>query len=285
MNPELKKNLIEDLKKTGFGSELRVISTLKKLRWDVAGGAGYFDKDENKSREIDVVAHYQEYHDRNNKSIWVWFFLVVEVKKSDKPWIVFRHKQNSSWFFSSTDESDWDDAMIWVDNFPDNEREGFHNFLTKHSLESKCKWEGSGIHQAFKDPGSPSRWYSAFTTVCKASDHLFEVNKQWEAKPPKPTNQDFRRGSTSFYFIQPLVVLDGPLFSAEISKKGELELKKIKAAPFRFTFQTDHYKRSSYRVHLIAADYLSDYANLTKKRTQSIYHGIRLACNRTSKSK
>lgn len=282
MNPELKKKLIEDLKKTGFGSELRAISTLKKLRWDVEASAGYFDKDENKTREIDAIAQRNESHYRNGKSFWVLCHLVIEIKKSDKPWIVFRHKNNSSGLLSlpESDGWNWDDSMILVENFPEA-KNGFYTAFTQNSLEGIFKWDASGIHQAFKDPDSPSRWYTAFTTVCKAAEHLFEINKQWQAAPPRFANKD----SHSFDFIQPLVIFDGPLFSAEVSKKGELELKPIKAAAFNFTFQTTHYKRSSYRVHLITADYLHDYANLAKKRIENIYHFIRLASNRKSKTK
>ena len=56
MNTELVENIIKDLEKSGFSTELKVRKSLLDAGWSVNAGYGYFDKDENKSREIDIIA-------------------------------------------------------------------------------------------------------------------------------------------------------------------------------------------------------------------------------------
>jgi hypothetical protein len=285
MNLELKTKLLADLKKTGFGSELRASATLNKLDWFCRSSTCYFDKDEKKSREIDITAEYSgDYKLPSGKLIGVFFHLIIEIKKSEAPWIVFRrnYKHRIEGFCS------WDRNLISTTNFPKNEQGDFSSFLTRHSLKMVCSWEGFGIHQAFKDPDSPSRWYSAATTVCKAAEHLFEngeSSKVRTARLAETSREDFQNKRTSFSFFQPLVILDGPLFSAVVSPKGELKLEEIKAAPFDFTFQTASYKRRSYRVDLITLNCLGEYSRLTKKRIDDIYRGIKIASNQANQVK
>lgn len=198
----------------------------------------------------------------------LFFFLIIEVKKSDTPWIVFRHNLQK-----------WDEGCAWDNiisciNLPD-EPVKFFSAINKSSLKKQLQWAGSGIHQAFKDPSAPSRWYSAFTTVCKAAEHEFELNKHISSEGnDRSLTKDFNSNPTSFSFFQPLVILDGPLFSATIEKNGEIDLQEIKAAPFNFIFQTAAYTRRNYRVDLITADFLNNYSELAKARLNDIHEAI-----------
>jgi hypothetical protein len=162
--------------------------------------------------------------------------------------------------------------LIWCINLP-NEGKYLYEAITNHSLKKLSGWTGSGIHQAFKDPDAPSRWYSAFTTTCKAAEHELEA-ESYKNAPDGGITKDFYNEPTQLNFIQPLVILDGPLFSAAIDDKGELILHEIKAAPFDFEFQTTAYKRRNYRVDLITADYLKEYSELAKSRLNDIHKGI-----------
>ena len=269
MNDELKKKLAEDLKKTGFGSELRAVAELNKLGWNCTASSGYFDKDENKTREIDVSAyHLKKYELPTGEAMRLFFYLIIEVKKSDTPWIVFRHDLN-----------EWDRGCGWDNiiscvNLP-NDPSTLFQAISKNSLKTVVSWSGSGIHHAFKDPNMPSRWYSAFTTACKAAEHEFELNKHISSDGgDRSITKDFNKSPTSLSFFQPLVILDGPLFSASIDQKGEIDLQEIKAAPFNFKFQTSAYTRRHYRIDLITADFLTDYSELAKSRINDIHDAI-----------
>ncbi len=84
---DLEKKILDDIQKTGFASELRVISALLEQGWNTDHGETYEDKDENKSREIDITASKPAYDPQ--VAFRFNFTLVIEVKRSEQPWIVF----------------------------------------------------------------------------------------------------------------------------------------------------------------------------------------------------
>ena len=59
--------------------------------WSARHGMTFEDKDENRSREIDIVATKVEY--LKEFGFRLVFYLVIEVKKSERPWIVFTTNQ------------------------------------------------------------------------------------------------------------------------------------------------------------------------------------------------
>lgn len=56
MRKELIDSIKKDLEKSGFSTELRARQIFIDSGWSVSAGYGYLDKDEDKSREIDIVA-------------------------------------------------------------------------------------------------------------------------------------------------------------------------------------------------------------------------------------
>src|SRR5690606_17296106 len=81
---------LEDLKKTGFLNELRIAQKLASRSWKPKLNDSYFDKDSQISREIDLIAIKKASDLPNHLDLWV--NLVVEVKKSSKPWIIFTNE-------------------------------------------------------------------------------------------------------------------------------------------------------------------------------------------------
>lgn len=85
MKEEFKIKIIESLKKGGFPTELKVGKVLNQREWFNISNSIYIDKDKNISREIDFYCIKQP---DSNDYLKARFeaHLVVEVKKSDKPW-------------------------------------------------------------------------------------------------------------------------------------------------------------------------------------------------------
>lgn len=91
MNDELLNKIKKDLQKSGLASELKVRNIFQESGWSVSGGAAYLDKGEGKSREIDIVAHHGDIVKKGTKTIiYNGFRVYAEVKKSEKPWVVFK---------------------------------------------------------------------------------------------------------------------------------------------------------------------------------------------------
>lgn len=263
MNEELKKKLLADLARSGIQTELEVRKVFSEQGWSVGGAGAYLDLDEGKSREIDTSAYRVSNKQVNGKNcVYNEFHIIAEVKKSERPWIVLK-RNLSKWSSSCA----WDNLISSV-NLP-CEPARLAKSLQHHSLLSINGWEGSGIHEAFKNPDQPTRWYSAFTSVLKASvGYLTEYATDGER-----TTSDIQANPTEVRFIQPLVVLDGTLVTAELTD-GEVRLQEVQSAAFRFEYKTASYTKGRYRVDLVTLQGLADYLNLVAARQDRFNEGI-----------
>jgi hypothetical protein len=91
MNEDLKKKLLSDLGQTGFYSEMQALDKFSNRKWDCSGGNTYIDHDQDKVREIDIVAmRFRNLlvNEKNRNWLLVGFYIIAEVKKSKSPWIV-----------------------------------------------------------------------------------------------------------------------------------------------------------------------------------------------------
>lgn len=260
MNEELMQKLKKDLEKSGLASELKVRKIFQQRGWSISGGAAYLDKDEGKSREIDIVAHHGASVRKKEKTIlYNGFRAYVEVKKSEKPWIVFKHYPSRH-----LDSCAWNNIIDYI-NLPCVPAK-LAKSLQVHSLIKVNGWEGTGVHEAFKNPDQPSRWYGAFLSAIKsATDHFEEYETEGEK-----LSSNLYENPTEITFNQPVVVLDGILITAELSDEGEIILEEVTSAAFRFDYKTEHYNRSSYRVDVVTVEGLNEYLELAEKRQQSL---------------
>ncbi len=260
MNEDLRKKLIKDLEKSGLGSAMRALNIFNDEGWSAESGSSYFDKDQNQSREIDITA----YHPSNLKvgkkvCVYNFFHICAEVKKTEKPWVVFKAYPEQILKFCG-----WNNIISYI-NLPKPAKQ-FTKALSKNSLLKELDWQGAGIHQAFKDPSFSSRWYSAFTAACKACEDEYESNKS----EGKKVSENILEEPTEFNFFQPLVILDGILVTAELSKSDEIVITEVDAAPFQFEFKTKNYSRKNYRVDLVTLSGLRGYLQRVVKRQNDI---------------
>jgi hypothetical protein len=264
MNEELMQKLKKDLVKSGLASELKVRKIFQQRGWSISGGAAYLDKDEGKSREIDVVAHHGASVKRKDKTIlYNGFRVYAEVKKSEKPWVVFKHYPSNY-----RDSCAWDNIIDYI--YLPCEPVKLASSLQTHSLIKANGWEGTGVHEAFKNPDQPSRWYGAFLSAIKAATDYYET---YETEGIK-ISDNLYENPTEITFNQPVVILDGVLTTAELSDKGEIIIEEVRSAAFRFDYKTEHYNRSSYRVDVVTVEGLDEYLDLIEQRQQSLGRAI-----------
>ena len=106
--------------------------------------------------------------------------------------------------------------------------------LRDHSIRRDLGWLGYGVHEAFKEPQDTGRWYAAATTACKAT---YDYVRRESFKMLEKSEQRW-----SFLAItQPVVVLDGPMISAELTDDQGITLEEVAFAPFEFEFSTAQY--------------------------------------------
>ncbi len=75
-------HIIKEVKKTGLSLEVEIASLLEADHWFTLQDIPYFDKEEHKTRKIDIVAL------KNTGEKFA--ILVIECKKNDaKPWVFY----------------------------------------------------------------------------------------------------------------------------------------------------------------------------------------------------
>lgn len=213
MPDNLAQKIIDDLEKVGFPAEVEISSELDKQHWIVYNGALFEDDEENKPREIDV--HAVNIDDSLAKKVKkkvkegdenkLIAHLVIEVKKSDKPWIFFDNGRTS-----------W--PQIPPQNFM-SETEDLHYLLfddlKKYGLRNhryiNAKFHKS-YHVAFSKPTAPSVIYEALIKTSKALEYF---------------KTHYGIGGYSFHLFIPIIVVDGSLWSANLRKNGKVKLKSV----------------------------------------------------------
>ncbi len=261
MNEELRKRVVADLEKSGFASEMKAIRTFLDRDWLCSGSSSYYDRDEQKSREIDIVAHRPVVEEGSQPHISCFFHITAEVKRSNKPWVVFKSRVKRG-----TDA--WNN-LIFRHNLP---LSGDHMVkeISSKSLLATCGWQAYGVHESFKKPNQPSQWYGASISACKAAEDAL-LAESWEAMQDEwdPTKTVY------IVFVKPVVILDGLLLSAELEKNGLLNVEQVCAAPISFVYRTANYQKLSYSLDVVTLDFLAEYLVGTEDRHHDIVSGMK----------
>jgi len=213
MKTDLSKKIVEDLEKVGFPAEVLISTDLDKASWMVYNGALFEDKEEGKSREIDVHAVYVDFSfikkvpaktkaGGENKLI---SHLVVEVKKTTKPWIFFDNGR-----------------MNWPQVQPENfksEHEEFHDLLFDDLKAYGMKTHRykdailhKSYHVSFSNPSEQSVIYEALIKTSKALDYFKE---------------HYGMGQYVIHLFTPIIVIDGSLWTATLNKDKKVKVKEV----------------------------------------------------------
>src|SRR5437870_5806076 len=97
MDDDLKRRIADDLRKAGFESEMLAIEEFARHGWQCQGSIGYRDRDQDISRELDLLARYGLSRTRSGGgSVQCAIQVAGEVKKAERPWIVLRERPLAS---------------------------------------------------------------------------------------------------------------------------------------------------------------------------------------------
>ena len=260
MNNELHKKVLADLLKAGIGSEMRVIQTFKKREWHVTGSDSYYDLDNHCLREIDLVACHGIL-DFSNKC-HSFMRVCVEVKKTENPWVVCAPRPESD--RAPVMRSPFDVVPKWLAEDPSDD---FHAYDCTHKLWDAdyvfdLDWLGLNIHESFKSPNNKSRWQGSFYTVSKALRQKYTQSLERHNSLYSERSPDELRDT---HLYSGIVVLDGPLFVATLTRDGEIELKETPYAPFDFELHTSEYEPSSHRIDVVQINSLDSYLQMMEE--------------------
>ena len=236
MNEELKKKLLADIDKSGFGSEMRAVKTFFAKKWSCNVGRSYFDYDEGKTRTIDFSA-FKSIKDEK-QCITFGLAIFAEVKKTERPWIVFRYNDDPTDLYLGESV----DAYICRKTKMPFSLCSLDSVMQETSSRKKRGWIARGVHEAFKEPSQPSRWYSAFVSVCKACEDL---RLSGRGCYDDETMTKVFGDMLVLELYNPVVIVDGPLVSVKLLNNGKFSLEEASYAPFEFDFESGQYDRGA----------------------------------------
>jgi hypothetical protein len=277
MNPEFEKEIIADLEKSGFSSELRSIRTFLSCGWGCTGFANYFDLDQELITGVDLYAWKDKEVHQEKLRYGVQFRIDAEVKKAEKnPWIVFKEQ---------TDHV-IDDHINNLTHICGLVPFSLRHAMAQNSAYSQLRWKAYGIHEGFKKPSAPSRSYSAMINACKSAEYTLKVSSAFyrEFEERSKGREDDEHGYKVRFvvFVKPIVVLDGILLAASLSDTGQISIEEIQFAPVLFHYKSKHCEKGIYLVDIVTLEGLEEYIRMSESRHQTIFDEVEYLALRAS---
>lgn len=234
--PEESKDGVETsikkwLKETGFPLEMQAAHVFKQLGYDVRQSYVVKDIQEDKPREIDVLATYPYELDLGVTKI----FCVLECKSSKNPWLVFDGENTlSSCNMLHSFAVMSPDALSVIGD----------KLLSDMSIRSSAMFQrsancGYAIRQPFTDKDTG---YTAAMSVLKACRNIIE-----------PSTDSFPSINVAF----PILVVDTPIFECAYVE-GELKVKQVSHSKFLFSSYIPNFSIS--RINVVHIDHLNSFA-------------------------
>lgn len=241
----MEKKIIEWLNKTGYPLELNAESILSKKGFRVFNSHYYTDPDKNIPREIDLLAEYSIQDDAKN--IEISYNILIECKKSEKPFIILRGK--------SINTSDFQIGS----NYFDKEvmaRAILNELETKIELP-KPTTSGFKIIQAHT---------TSDETIHKASNGLFKAFEHWMDTDDELV--ELYKYDNVHMLIIPILLIQGNIFEAYLDSNNQIQIDEINSANWKFN--TGKY-RDTFSVIVINERSLSELADsIIKYGTKNI---------------
>ena len=247
MDEALKTKILQDIIQNGYLTELRIGEICKKCKWDVKYNQAYLDSKTKKSREVDIVASYHGKCD-NNEFVSVTINLVIESKKSDKPWVVFCTPKEKYSF------EDVSYRLVRRDNFTfqllDEEFDGY--------IRKKIPFRGRNYYEAFKKYSEESKIYEAIISCSKAT-HYFKDLKENNSFYNK-NGLDFKfNDQITLEFYLPVIILEGILVKVTLDKKGSGILEEESYIPLVASYHDEDGSEIKFLPDLITVPYIEQY--------------------------
>ncbi|MDD2599560.1 MAG: hypothetical protein PHO37_10085 [Kiritimatiellae bacterium] len=226
---DFRAKIISDIKKTGFPTELVVESIFNAREWYVNTHEYFIDSETQKGREIDCTGRFLAFEKKNNKHIKALIHVYVEVKKTEKPWIVFTSPKSKM-------EKMLTGQLVATQHI--STRDALKSFHEIHPTHTYPRY-GRAVHISFKSDGS-----TAFSAIVSASKAALEGHRN-ASKEEGFYNDE----SCEAFIYLPIVVVDGELFECQLNNKGEVYIDSVKYLPFRFNYKSPAYS-DQYSCHL-----------------------------------
>lgn len=245
-NSELRQRILRDLKDVGFSLEIRCSAILVSNDWRVLNQVSFADPESTKLRSVDIVAKRFKLDREPDK--WVELYLVVECKKSSKPWIFYSPGVDISEIHR---EHYFPTSKVLKESYSNSKLPlSFH--FGNHRVNRKKR----GLIPVVAFSGGSSRAiFTAANQVTKSAFSSF-VRRDTQLK------QIFKkRKESGILVVHPIIVLEGNLFSSTLLKSGDLDATEANWIVYDcpISFGSERIPENRLLVDVVTIDFLDQY--------------------------
>lgn len=257
MVSNLKKRILDELKKSGFPIEIEAVRILENMGWEASNQLGYLDEDENKWRRVDLRAVRAENIEESQVYKRLVLHLYIECKHSDNPWVFYVREKEKMPFHPFEILS----ILKEVSCPP---------VLPKSFLDEK-QWQMIFHFLKLKDIGIIS--FEPFTQ--KGKDKIFEASSQ----VVKSLKYSLERNKTNlsnlstvkhsvFCWAYPIILTDARVFAFYGKNRPLVEVQHL---PYLF-----NYKEEDFLIDIVYLDYFNKYLQLIGEEFEALKKNINL---------
>jgi len=223
--------ILAKAKASGFDAELTVAAILRNNGWTANQSVYYIDKDEDKGRELDILAYNSAMKINDDPHITCFVFLCIEVKRTADPFIFFSDKSRAH------EGGGGFSILKWMNRVSTE-------ILPYKSLESLRPFANvariARSYMSFKG-GGESHIKNGVLSAFKAAVH-------WSEK----ADETYSEKSHDIAFYVPIVVVDGPMHECYFPDgDSELTANEVDSIVYMQNYQSGSYGSISCRVNVI----------------------------------
>lgn len=244
------------LKKSGFPLEMRVAGEWEKAGFDVSQGVYYLDPETATARETDIVATKENL----TNHAWLRFFAVVECKSSREPWVLFPRRGPPL-----KPRPRIQAISVGPLTGPYLSRISSRSDIAGLAVFMSEQRPAYGMVQARSD--KPDQAYSALMSVSKSAAALLqELMSSSEVEE-------------SLELVWPMIITEAPLFEAELSTSGDLNIEPIKRGTLMWRHPTAG--RGIRAIDVVHADAVASFISEVKQAVDLIFYNTEVEASRS----
>jgi hypothetical protein len=249
----IERSIRDDIISTGFPTEIVAASVMQSKGWGIIHNPSYWDESGEVSREFDIRAYKRSSFKHASEDYAVGVYLIVECKKSEKPWVFFATpEEHYQYKLGELVKATMAELVIFSTKdqtrsyVSDDQLRAFHHYFRTGRLARTFYEPFKGQERA----EHTQMIYSAVMSVVNAT--LIHVMM-------RPVHR-------TLHIYYPLVVFNGRMFEAEVKSTEAVDLHEASHVQlsFNYTLETPSTYRTIWRgqqrfvIDFVHLDHLAD---------------------------
>lgn len=247
------------LSKTGHLFEHQIGALFEGKGWMIIPNKFYIDRDDNKGREIDLVAY--KITEIRDETAYITV-VVIEAKQSSKnKWVFFTKGGYSGdinmhtaplYYHNEIEEvGRYLSPNVLLNGMAEREQIDLFNFPRKAYTFAEITDDREGAGASFFRAVATNTIYNAIFGVIKAQMSELDFYR----------NRRIARNEKRFYTVFPLVVFNGDIIEAQTGPDGNLDLAEVQEVQYVNRYRSPAYD-NFHSVNIIRSDTLPHYIDL-----------------------